>query len=242
MRTICVLSPRRGAGKTSLIVNLGACLADAGRQVLVIDIDPEAGLDLALGAAAKKGTYEVLAGAAPPGEVVIEGWGMDLMLGLPNLSKFHGEASTLREALADIRYDYVFLDMPPVPGILTYNAYAFADEAFIVTAADPLAVAGVGRVFESVAGLRQTYNPRLAVTGIVITSFDPRDESQHDAVRALRSDFGALVFRTRIRYSVDLITTRDKKQPVIFYRSSGPAADDYRELAREVEHQAESRR
>ncbi len=237
MRTICVLSARRGAGKTSLIINLGACLADRGKKVLMIDLEPEGSLSLALGAKTERGTFEVLSGQASPSEVIQKGWGMDLLVGLPNLSDFHGSASALREGLAGVQYDYVFLDLPAQAGNLTYNAYTYAREAFIVTEVSPLASAGLGRVIDSIVGLRKTYNPHLSVSGIVITHFDPEQENQPEAERALRDDYGALVFRTRIRYSVDIIQTINQKQPVIFYRSSGNAAEDYRALAREVESQ-----
>lgn len=235
MRTICVLSARRGAGKTSLIINLGACLADQGKKVLMIDLDPKGSLSLALEAKTERGTFDVLSGQASPSEVIQKGWGMDLMVGLPNLSGFHGEATALREGLAGVQYDYVLLDLPPQPGILTYNAYSYAREVFIITEASPVARTGLERVIDSVSGLRATYNPRISVSGIVITHFDPEQENQSEVERALRNDYGALVFRTRIRYSIDLIKTIDRKQPVIFYRSSGKAAEDYRALAREVE-------
>lgn len=241
VKTICVLSAKRGAGKTSVIVNLGAGLADRGRKVLMVDLDPKGSLSLALGAKTQKGTFELLSGQASLEEAAQKGWGMDLVVGLPKLSGFHGEAAALRDALAGSRHDYVFLDLPPLPGILTYNAFTFAREVFIVTEASPESLAGLGRVIDSVSGLRRTYNPHLAVTGIVITHFDQEQESQVEAERAIRNDYGSLVFKTRIRYSVDLITTIDQKRPVIFYRSSGEAADDYRSLAREVESRETSR-
>jgi len=240
MRTICVMSAKRGAGKTSTIVNLGACLADRGRKVLMIDLDPKGSLSLALGAKTQKGTFEVLSGQASLAEVIQKGWGMDLMVGQPKLSGFHGEATALRDALDGAPYDYVFLDMPPLSGILTNNAFSGAQEVYIVTEAEPESRAGLGRVIDSVSGLRKTYNPHLTVSGIVITHFDQEQESQIEADRAIRNDYGALVFKTRIRYSVDLVRTIDQKQPVIFYRSSGEAAEDYRSLAREVEGQGSS--
>ncbi|MCX6350131.1 MAG: ParA family protein [Candidatus Aureabacteria bacterium] len=240
MRTICVLSAKRGAGKTSVIVNLGACLADQGRKVLMIDLDPKGGLSLALGAKTARGTFEVLSGQASLTEAIQKKWGMDLIVGHPNLSGFHGEATALRNALGGVRYDYVFLDMPPLPGILTYNAFSCAQEVFIVTEAEPESQAGLERVIDSVSGLRKTYNPHLSVSGIIITHFDPEQESQYEAERAIRNDYGALVFRTYIRYSSDLIETIDQKQPVIFYRSTGGAAEDYRSLARELESRESS--
>lgn len=235
MRKICVLSARRGGGKTSLIVNLGACLADLGRKVLAVGLNPEGGLSLALGAMSGSGTYEVLTGQAALAETVIKGWGLDLLIGKPNLVSFHGEPTVLKEALEGAEYDYVFLDLPPVPGVLTYNAYTYAREVFIVTDAAPVAVASLGRMVDSISGLRKTYNPHLMVTGIVITRFDPEDENHHEAERSLRNDYGALVLQSRIRYSTDLIKTINRKQPVIYYRSTGAAARDYRDLAREVE-------
>jgi chromosome partitioning protein len=235
MRTICVLSAKRGAGKTSVIVNLGACLADQGKKVLMVDLDPKGSLSLALGAKTQKGTFELLSGQASLAEVMQKGWGMDLVVGLPRLAGFHGEATALRDALGGLPYDYAFLDMPPQSGILANNAFSSAQEAYIVTEAAPESLAGLGRVIDGVSGLRKTYNPHLSVSGIVITHFDPEQESQIEADRAIRNDYGALVFQTRIRYSVDLVKTIDQKQPVIHYRSSGAAADDYRSLAREVE-------
>lgn len=254
-RIIAIANQKGGVGKTTTTVNLGAALAERGRRVLVIDLDPQASLTLALGLdadtlagtiysammAAVKGEESALAAVLQRTEA-----GLDLLPASIELSQ--AELDLTREplgiyALRDSMngfadgYDYVLLDCPPSLGILTANALAAAGEALIPLQADYLALKGVDLLLKTIGKIQKRANTNLKVLGIVLTMADLRTVHAREVVEAARATFGQAVpvFDAIIHANVRLKEAPLIGQSILAYAGESPGAQGYRALAREVD-------
>ena len=265
MQIIAVANQKGGVGKTTTTVNLGAGLAERGRSVLLIDLDPQASLTLALlgesspsaPEAVRPATiYDVLrkaaAAAAEPWAGVIQqtGGGQAYRLSLAPASIELSAAEidltreplgvfTLREALAALPepFDYVLIDCPPSLGILTTNALAAAGGVLIPLQADFLALRGADLLLSTIAKVQRRANPELAVRGILMTLADVRTLHTREVIEAARATLGsrAPVLNMVVPYSVRLKEAPLAKASILEYASSTPAAAAYRQLAEHID-------
>ncbi|MBI4260621.1 MAG: ParA family protein [Actinobacteria bacterium] len=248
-RVIAVANQKGGVGKSTTAVSLGAALAEAGHRVLVMDLDPQGNASTGLGirhAARETTVYEVLSAEAPIGEAIVETAVPDLHA-IPStialagaeielVSQFSREMR-LAKALEPIRaghFDFIILDCPPSLGLLTVNALAAADELLVPIQCEYYALEGLGQLLRNVRLVQQNLNPRLRLTGIVMTMFDRRTKLAEQVVAEVRRYFGPRVYDTVIPRTVRLSEAPGFGQPISQYDPSSIGARAYRWLAEEV--------
>ncbi len=247
-RIIAIANQKGGVGKTTTAVNLGASLAETGHRVLVIDVDPQGNASTGLGidpTRRSRSTYQVLAAQVPLTEAMVETevpglWAVPSTIDLAGaeielVSQFARE-TRLARALEAVRgaFDFVLLDCPPSLGLLTVNALTAADELLVPIQCEYYALEGLGQLLENIRLVQQSVNPRLALTGIVLTMFDPRTRLADQVVAEVREYFGPAVYETVIPRSVRLAEAPGFGRPITLYDPSSPGAASYRSLAREV--------
>jgi chromosome partitioning protein len=259
MRIIALMNQKGGVGKTTTAVNLGACLAEAGRRVLLVDMDPQANLTSWLMGPASEEVEEtiaeVLLGKARLADTILplETSGLALVpsgihlggverilageLGPEGVLKRALDAAGLEAGVGDPQYDehdYLLFDCPPSLGLLTLNALTAAREVIIPVQAKVLSLNGVANLRRVIGLIRERLNPRLEVSGILLSMTDSRTNLSREVEASARRHFGQLVYSSMIRDNVRLAESPSYFLPITRYAGTGPAADDYRHLAREI--------
>ena len=239
--TLAVVNQKGGVGKTTTAVNLAAALAQAGRRTLLVDLDPQMNATSGLGARdAQRGLFDALNGEGSAADYIVRLTGtLALLPATPDLTGaavgLQNEPNRLRDTLANLTdLDYVVLDAPPSLGPLSVNALAAADGLIIPLQAEYYALEGLAALFDTVERVRMSLNPRLAVTGIVVTMFDNRTNLAAQVDADARAHFPELVFDTIIPRSVRLSEAPSFSLSVLDYAPSSPGALAYRRLALEV--------
>jgi chromosome partitioning protein len=255
---IAFMNQKGGVGKTTTTVNLGAALAEAGKRVCLIDLDPQGHLTINYGVELEQDAvslYDVLV----EGRSILEAMhvldsniavvpsSIDLAAAEVELVSVIGREMLLRKKLESAQhdFDYVLLDCPPSLGLLTINALAVATEVIIPMQAHFLALQGVGKLLETVALVSRRMNPKLKVSGIVLTMFDSQTKLSNEVVADLESFIDEArgknlpwsegrVFNTRIRRNIKLAESPGFGKSVLKYEPMSNGAADYRALAREV--------
>ena len=257
MRTIAIANQKGGVGKTTTVANLGAALVERGRSVLLIDLDPQASLSLALlpetldGASrptiydvllkAAAGTADPFAGAIQPCRAgpAITPASIELSAAEIDLTREPLGVFTLREALAALPpgLDYVLIDCPPSLGILTTNALAAADGVIVPLQADYLALRGVDLLLSTIGKVQRRANPRLTVLGVLITLADLRTLHAREVIAAAQATFGERVpvLAEVVPYSVRVKEAPLANASVLEYAPTSPAAAAYRQLAQVID-------
>lgn len=256
-RVIAMLNQKGGVGKTTSTVNLGAALAEAGKKVCLIDLDPQAHLTLHLGITPEqvdRTVYDLLIDPEcyATDAIVSARKNLDVILSEVDLAAAESELahvpdrqSILRRKFESIAaaYDVVLLDCPPSLGLLTLNALSLAREVFVPMQAHFLALQGVGKLLETVGLVCQSMNPELRVTGIVLCMHEHQTTLAKEIVSDLDSFFAEAstqdvpwrecrVLKPAIRRNVKLAEAPSFGKTIFDYEPNCPGAQDYRELAR----------
>lgn len=253
--TFALANQKGGVGKTTTAVNVGACLAEAGADVLLVDLDPQGNASTGVGvdrAQVKIGTYEVLSGT--PAEDAIVRTEIDRLWVIPSTIDLAGaevelvsafaRETKLRHGLHSLRgsYDYILIDSPPSLGLLTVNALAACDKVLVPIQCEYYALEGLGQLIRTLELVRDGLNATLEVGGVVLTMFDARTKLAEQVVGEVRKHFAERVFATIIPRSVRLSEAPGFGKPVIAYDGSSRAARAYRDLAAEVLQRWDTRR
>ncbi len=244
--TIYALANQKGGvGKTTTAVNLAACLAEAGEQALLVDLDPQANATSGLGEKANgSSSYDLLDGVsvaevARPTRFA----NLQLVPAKPELAGAavelgrHAEGERyLRSSLAGARerYRFVFLDCPPSFGPLTVNALAAADRVIVPVQAEYYALEGLSQLLGSIELVKKRLNPRLGIAGILITMVDGRTNLSAEVETEVRRHFGDLVFTTTVPRSVRLAEAPSHGLPAIAYDRRSAGAEAYWKVAMEL--------
>ncbi len=247
-RVIAIASQKGGVGKTTTAINLGACLAQESRRVLVVDIDPQGNASSGLGINGndqRVGTYEVLIGQSEiaPAVLATALANLDLLSTGQRLSGAEVELvgmmareTRLKTALAPVRgdYDFVLIDCPPSLGLLTVNALTAADSVFIPLQTEYLALEGLTQLVGAIRLVQDHLNPALRIEGVLLTMFDARLNLSQQVADEARKFFAERVYKTMIPRNVRLSEAPSFGKPIVLYDPHSTGAESYRELAREV--------
>ena len=199
-KIIAVTNQKGGVGKTTTAVNLSALVAEAGKRVLIVDIDPQGNATSGLGKADTDSNtvYEVLMGDAPARDAIVEtGFGalhlmptaIELAGAEIELVSVEGRETLLKKALEPLRddYDFIFIDCPPSLSLLTLNALTAADSVLIPIQCEYYALEGVGQLVNTIKLMRMKLNPELKVEGILLTMYDARTNLCAQVVQEVRN-------------------------------------------------------
>jgi chromosome partitioning protein len=262
MRTIAVINQKGGVGKTTTSVNLAAALADAGRRVCVIDMDPQAHASLHLGVsvtAPAPSVYDVLCGNASIAQARIDvseqlsvvPSNIDLAAAEMELAGEVGRELILRDALAadSEPFDYLILDCPPSLGVLTINALVAVEEVFLPLQPHFLALHGLSKLLRTVEVVSKRLNNRLRLSGVVLCMYDSTTRLAAEVSSDVESFFNsggtsgnassstkrhAKFFDSRIRRNIRLAEAPSFGKSIFDYAPDSNGAADYRALAEEV--------
>jgi chromosome partitioning protein len=247
MKLLAIANQKGGVGKTTTAVNLSTCLAQKGKRVLLIDLDPQGNATSALGLEDVDGhsLYEALIGHAKLADKIVatrfERLSMvpadlDLAGAEIEVARLDDHLTRLRDVLSDLegqdQFDYVFLDCPPSLGILMTNALAAAHALLIPLQCEYFALEGLSKIVQLVDQIRGV-NEQLVIGGIIMTMYDARTNLSQQVVNEVRKHFEGLVYQTIIPRSVRLGEAPSFGKPIIEYEPQGVGATAYRALAEE---------
>jgi chromosome partitioning protein len=241
-----IANQKGGVGKTTTAVNVAACIAEAGYETLLVDVDPQGNATVGVGAQREgTGLYDVLGGEAGALDAVrptgIER--LSVLVSTPDLAgatvelpRLPGSETRLREALAPLRdrFAYLLLDCPPSLGPLTVNALVAADRVIVPVQTEYFALEGLAGLLDTLSLVQRELNPRLTVAGMLLTMHDARTKLAQDVEREVRTHFPSLVFDTVIPRNVRLGEAPSFGLPVIHHDPHCAGSEAYFELAKEV--------
>ncbi len=245
MRVIAVINQKGGVGKTTSVVNIGACLSAASQRILLVDLDAQAHLTYSLGFRADEletTVYELLKGETGLDDILIKRDALHLIPASIDLAAAEIELSTevgrealLKNHLRDLKsYDMILLDCPPNLGLLTLNALTAAQEVYVPLQAEFLSIKGLNKLTEMVTKVKQRVNPGLEITGLIVTQFDGRLKLHNEVAENLKRHFGDKVFKTYIRRNVALAEATSFGQTIFEYAPASYGAQDYQALCQEI--------
>ncbi|MDD2680821.1 MAG: AAA family ATPase [Patescibacteria group bacterium] len=247
-KIIAVVNQKGGVGKTTTTVNLGAYLAEAGKSVLLIDLDPQANATSGLGIEHKEleaGVYEALLGQKSLSEVIVKtsqdkysvapatvslaGAGIEMVA----LENREFRLALLLEEVLD-NYDFIIIDGPPSLGLLTVNSLVAADEVLIPIQSEYFALEGLSQLLDTIKLVQDNLKPALNIMGTVVTMFDRRNKLSGAVLEELKQYFPGKVFDSIIPRSVRLAEAPSYGKSILHYDPRSKGAKAYEGLAKEV--------
>lgn len=250
-KIVAIANQKGGVGKTTTTINLGAALAELGRRVLIVDLDPQGNASTGLGIEPDDRTYttyELLLEEIELKKVILDTSqrGLKIIPATVDLSSADMELianekrsfllhDALRQpAMEGFAFDFILIDCPPSLNLLTVNAMVAAHSVLVPLQSEFFALEGLSQLMLSVREVRQTANPELRIEGIVLTMFDGRNNLSSQVEQDARDNLGDLVFKTRIPRNVRVSEAPSFAVPVLSYDPNSKGASAYRDLAKEL--------
>jgi chromosome partitioning protein len=250
-KIIAIANQKGGVGKTTTTINLAAALAEVGRKVLIVDLDPQGNASTGLGidANAREFTsYDLILEDVDLADIIqktstanlsIIPSTVDLSSADMELLSNKNRSFLLRKALRHsamqkFGFDYILIDCPPSLNLLTINAMVAANSVLMPLQSEFFALEGLSQLLLTIREVRQSANPDLRLEGVVLTMFDARNNLSGMVEQDARDNLGVLVFKTRIPRNVRVSEAPSYAQSVLEYDSRSKGAEAYRDLAREL--------
>ncbi len=245
MRKICIINQKGGVGKTTTTVSLATGLAAAGRNVLVIDLDPQGNIATCLGLPPGKTVYHFLVEGRSFAECIQRaGEHLYVLPSTEALTKAElilaGEQSRetfLKRKMKEVKgYDYILIDCPPSLGLLNQNALIYADEAIIPTSTDPLGVDALRKMTEAIATINDLFGHDLKIGSVIPTMYDARLRTCQESLAAIQERHYERV-TSPVRVNSKLREAPKHGQAIFAYAKSSNGAKDYRSVLQFVQQQ-----
>ncbi|MEA5082787.1 MAG: AAA family ATPase [Lachnospiraceae bacterium] len=248
VRIIAVTNQKGGVGKTTTAINLAACLAEAGKNVLIVDADPQGNSTSGLGLEKNNleaTLYDMVLGEATIEEAMAKTCVDNLKIIPSNMDLAGAEIELigrekreyiLKEQLVEIKndFDFIIIDCPPSLNLITINALTVADTVLVPIQCEYFALEGLEQLLHTIGLVKQRLNTQLELEGVVFTMFDARTNLSLEVVEEVKSSLGPSVYRTIIPRNVRLGEAPSHGLPIIMYDSKSKGAESYRLLAEEV--------
>lgn len=246
-KSIAVFNQKGGVGKTTTVINLSACLADKGKKVLMIDIDPQGNTTSGIGIDKNNlqyTIYDVLINDVDPKECIISTSQQNLYI-LPSsvqlagaeieLTTFNKRELKLKECIDSInnQFDFIFIDCPPSLGLLSINALSAVESVLIPIQCEYYALEGVSQLMNTIKLVKKNLNPDLDIEGVVLSMFDGRTNLSIQVVDEVKRYFRGKVYTTMIPRNVRLAEAPSYGMSIIQYDIKSRGAEAYMELADE---------
>lgn len=246
-KIIAVANQKGGVGKTTTTINLAACVAELGKKVLVVDMDPQGNTTSGLGIdkeKLEKTSYELLLSDSTAEEcrILIEEFKLSLIPSSVDLAGAEVELIGIdnRESLLNMkikelrnRFDYIFIDCPPSLNMLTINSFRAADTVLVPIQCEFYALEGLGQLVTTINLVKQRLNPKIEIEGVVFTMFDPRTNLCQQVVDEVKRYMPSKTYKTLIPRNIRLGEAPSFGLPVIYYDNRSSGARAYRDLAQE---------
>ena len=248
VRIFAVANQKGGVGKTTTTISLGAALAEQGKRVLIVDLDPQGNATTGLGVDGRqfeRSVYDVLLNDVPMVDIV-EPTGYNNLFVAPatldlagveqELTSVISRELRLKKAIASVMddFDFIFIDCPPSLGLITINAFAAATEIMVPVQAEFYALEGLTQLQRIVDLVQRNLNPDLKITKVVLTMYDSRNTLSGDVAKEVKKHFAEELCETVIPRTVRLAEAPSFGQPITVFDPTSRGAIAYRELAKEV--------
>ena len=248
-RVIAIANQKGGVGKTTTSINLSACLAEAGKKVLVIDTDPQGNATSGLGLDKEECTntvYDLVLDQCSIKECMYDVENIPNLTIIPSNVDLAGaeiellgiseKEYILRNAVDYVKddFDYVIIDCPPSLNMLTINAMTTADSVLVPIQCEYYALEGISQLIHTIDLVQQRLNAKLQIDGVVFTMYDARTNLSSDVVDTVKNNLNATVYQTIIPRNVRLAEAPSHGLPINLYDSKSTGAESYRNLAKEI--------
>ena len=247
-KIIAIANQKGGVGKTTSI-NLSACLAELGKKVLVIDLDPQGNCTSGFGIEKEQidnTVYELMLNKCSVKNSMMKVEGIENVTLIPSdvnlagaeieLLEFNEKEYILRNSIDYVKedYDYIIIDCPPSLNMLTVNAITTADSMLIPIQCEYYALEGIGQLITTIGLVQKRLNSRLKIEGVVFTMYDGRTNLSKDVVDNVKNNLNANIYNTIIPRNVSLAEAPSHGLPITLYDNKSTGAESYRNLAKEV--------
>ena len=247
-KIIAIANQKGGVGKTTTSINLSTCVAEKGKKVLLIDIDPQGNATSGVGIVKQpddKSIYDVLVNDEPlvniikptvvknlhicPSSINLAGAEVELV---PLMAR----ETRLKKAIEELehKYDYIFMDCPPSLGLITLNAFAAANSVLVPIQCEYYALEGLGQLVNTIKLVKKNLNPDLEIEGVVMTMYDSRTKLSAQVAEEVKKYFDNKVFETVIPRNIRLSEAPSHGLPISIYDPLSKGARTYKKLAKEL--------
>ncbi len=247
-KVIAISNQKGGVGKTTTAINLSACLAEQGKKILAIDLDPQGNMTSGLGvnkSAQENTVYELMLGSCTIKECIIKTNynELDLISSNVNLAGAEIEIIDLKEREKLLKnevdyvkndYDYIIVDCPPALGMLTINAMTTADSVLVPIQCEYYALEGLSQLMHTIDLVKNGMNPTLDIEGVVFTMYDARTNLSAQVVENVKENLNVKIYDSIIPRNIRLAEAPSHGLPITKYDSKSAGAESYRQLAKEI--------